>query len=177
MFIILRNWYELFYSFVLCVQWFSSLLCIFASNLKKKPLTISDFTQTKWNSSTSRFTFRKLLTGLGYTVEECRIQETGLLQNCVIYEPVMEDISSTSEASGYDSDFTKYQLNEESLSDWDDPHVKRDSEKPDKCKGKCLFCICSHTLKGYFSRSFKLNLKILKKIRVSSFAKNFAKIF
>ncbi|XP_018565094.1 uncharacterized protein LOC108906313 [Anoplophora glabripennis] len=71
----------------------------------------------------------KLLTGLGYRVEECRIQETGLLQNCVIYEPVMEEISSTSEASGYDSDFTKHQLNEESLSDWDEPNFKKESGK------------------------------------------------
>ncbi|KAJ8921444.1 hypothetical protein NQ315_003062 [Exocentrus adspersus] len=71
----------------------------------------------------------KVLIRLGYKVEECRIQETGLIQTCVIYEPVMEDISDTSEASGYDSDFTKHQLNGESLSDWDEPHVKKDGAK------------------------------------------------
>nr|XP_023022135.1 uncharacterized protein LOC111510441 isoform X7 [Leptinotarsa decemlineata] len=74
----------------------------------------------------------KLLTKYDYKIEECIIQETGQLENCVIYEPVMEKYSSSSEASGYESDIPMYQPNDESLSDWDDwdePYIKEESNE------------------------------------------------
>nr|XP_023022134.1 uncharacterized protein LOC111510441 isoform X6 [Leptinotarsa decemlineata] len=57
----------------------------------------------------------KLLTKYDYKIEECIIQETGQLENCVIYEPVMEKYSSSSEASDWD--------------DWDEPYIKEESNE------------------------------------------------
>ncbi|KAJ8971921.1 hypothetical protein NQ317_008705 [Molorchus minor] len=74
----------------------------------------------------------KLLTTFGYRIEECTVQETGLVEDCLIYYPLPKEESSSSEASGYDSDVAdvaKYNIGEESFSDWDEPFAK-ESCKP-----------------------------------------------
>ncbi|KAL3279100.1 hypothetical protein HHI36_016614 [Cryptolaemus montrouzieri] len=84
---------------------------------------------------------RTLLSSQGYKLEECRTnEEDDEKQLCVIYEPEMENSSSSeSEASGYESGHSRF-LNEASLSDWDDDDSpnQRDGQKDAWLRNSCM---------------------------------------
>ncbi|XP_068910965.1 uncharacterized protein [Tenebrio molitor] len=65
---------------------------------------------------------RNLLLKFNYKIEECLNRETERFESCVIYEPEMENGGSGSdtEASGYESDSNKYNVDDAQLSDWDE---------------------------------------------------------
>ncbi|CAH0553319.1 unnamed protein product [Brassicogethes aeneus] len=69
-----------------------------------------------------------LLQKIGYKTEECIIQETGRREICVLYEPVMDDTTSESEASGYESSENQV-FKAESMSDWDESSQKDNQNK------------------------------------------------
>lgn len=56
-----------------------------------------------------------------YRIEKCVIPETDELETCVIFVPLMDNLTSSSEHSDFeDTNSGYFQSVKESLSDWDD---------------------------------------------------------